>query len=387
MDIQSVENHFPQGIAQGKSFLAREEQIKWLTDNIQSNHHTLLLAPRRFGKTSLAMNTLRKMKLPYADVDLYLAISAKSVEKKVLRALADLLKTVSNKNEQILHLVQNFFKGKKTKWTIGFKGIVGIELEPDHIEEPPENILIGLKLIDHILGKKKKKAALFMDEFQEIHRLDEGRQIQGAIRNFAQSSKNLVLIFSGSNRKMLTYMFDDKSQPMYELCDRILLDRIDSTHYEKYLNQIAVKTWGKPLSKTTIHAILTLSGQHPKRIYNLCYYLWRFHADSKNPPQEKHVLHAWDFFVGQRIKDLRYSLSKQSPGQLKVLTLIAIHRTNELTGKKAQELTNMAGSSIIKAINKLTLNDYIEKDDSGQYRIIDPLIAYILREYEHDNLK
>jgi uncharacterized protein len=382
MNIQMVENFFPQGIAAGRAFLGRDAQIKWLSDNIHSNHHTLLLAPRRFGKTSLVLNTLNKIKLPYAEIDLHLAVSAKSVEKKILSALAALLKKASRKDGQILTMVQGFFKRNKAKWSLGFKGVLGVELEADPQKDSPENILMGLKLIDHVLGKKKKRAVLFIDEFQEIHRIDEGRQLQGAIRHFAQMSKNLVLIFSGSNRKMLTYMFDDKSQPMYELCDRILLDRIAPIHYKKYINQIAMKTWGKVLPEGTVDKIMILSERHPKRIYNLCYYLWRLHADKKTLPQLKDVAQAWEFFVNQRIKGLRYNLSKQSSGQIKVLSLIANNQADGLTSKAAQKLTKMAGSSILKAIHKLDLNDYIERDDSGKYQIIDPLICYVLQKRE-----
>ena len=138
-----------------------------------------------------------------------------------------------------------------------------------------------------------------------------------------------------------------------------------------------MKTWGKALSEGTVDKIMILSERHPKRIYNLCYYLWRLHADKKTLPQLKDVEQAWEFFVNQRIKDLRYNLSKQSSGQIKVLSLIANNQADGLTSKAAQELTKMAGSSILKAINKLDLNDYIERVESGKYQIIDPLIFAI----------
>ena len=63
-------NHFPQGIAMGDTFLGREKELRALNYNIQKGHHTLLIAPRRFGKTSLALNVLEKLKLPYFEMNL-----------------------------------------------------------------------------------------------------------------------------------------------------------------------------------------------------------------------------------------------------------------------------------------------------------------------------
>ncbi|MCW5590210.1 MAG: ATP-binding protein [Legionellales bacterium] len=386
MELTKVEDYFPQGIAKGSAFLGRENEMTWLVGNIQSNHHTLILAPRRFGKTSLVINTLEKLKYPYACIDLHLALSINSIEKKLLKTIASLLKKISTKNDQLLRLVQRFFSLKNKKWTLGFKGIVGIELEPD-LEDPLDNIVTAFELLDHVLGKRGLRAVIFIDEFQEIYSIDLGIQLQGAIRSFAQTSRNLVLIFSGSNRKILSHLFNDRSQPMYELCERIVLDRIQTSCYEKYINNVATKTWGKKLSDEAIDKIFQCSELHPKRVYNLCYYLWRLSINYKSSPSATNVENAWDFFIKQRAKDLRAALSNLSGGQLKVLTLIATQATQELTGKSAQAITKMAGSSIVKAMSNLEQEDYIEKNDSGVYRIIDPLITFFLMNYERENIE
>jgi len=378
MDLTHIDDYFPQGVAHGRSFLGREEEINILQANILSNHHTLLLAPRRFGKTSLATHALKKLKLPYAQLDLHLAISSKSVEKKILRALTELLKECSPKNEQLLQLFQGFFKDNKKKWTLGFKGLLGLEIQPDDNEDAPDNILTGLKLIDHALAKKKKRAVLFVDEFQEIYQLDGGRQLQGAIRSFAQTSKQLVFVFSGSNRTMLMHMFDDKSQPMYELCERILLGRISGSLYREYIKKVSAKTWDHPMSQQAIDTILELSRCHPKRIYNLCYHLWIKHIHKEKPPNSKDVTIAWHSFIKQRTKDVHFSLVTKSPGQLKLLLLIASKKLTAITGKEAQNLLGIASSSIVKAAKQLEFDDLIEKSDDGDYVIVDPLVEDIL---------
>ena len=185
---------------------------------------------------------------------------------------------------------------------------------------------------------------------------------------------------------MLLHMFDNRSMPLYELCDRIILNRIESKHYKTYLNKISKKTWGKVLDDDVIELIMDTSERHPKRIYNLCFYLWRLCQDKKSTPKLNDVIKSWDMYMKIRLKDIRYNLSRQSAGQIKLLTLIAMGMNKQLSGKDAQRKTNMAGSSILNAISTLEENDYVEKLKDGTYRIIDPLIKDVLIQYEHNNL-
>lgn len=383
-----IEDYFPQGIAIGEAFIGRAQEVQELIKNIESGHHTLLLAPRRYGKTSLVVNTLRQLKLPYVEINFYLALSAKSVEKKILVGVQELLGKVIKKPEQILKSVQFFLQTAKKRWTLGFKGVLELEISPDDGEDnAPDNVLTALKLIEHILHKKQQRAIIFIDEIQEIYTLHHGKQLQGAIREFAQISKRLVFIFSGSNRRMLQQMFDDRSMPLYELCDRVILDRISPQAYGKYLNKVAEKTWKRPLEPEVLQKIIELSECHPKRIYNICYYLWRSCQEKSCPPKVEDVESAWNVYVKQRVKDVRYHLSRQSAGQIKILTLLATGLPHPLTGRVAQRIVNLSGPSIVHALKTLEENDYIEKDLHGVYRIIDPLIRAVLAQYERQNLE
>lgn len=381
-----IENYFPQGIASGNAFIGRENEINYLMKNIQMGRHTLLLAPRRYGKTSLAINTFNRLSIPYVEVNCYLALSASAIEKKFLIAVQTLLNKIISKPEKLLNNIQSFLKKGKKSWTLGFKGIAGVEITPDETEDYSENILTSLMLLEHVLEKQQQIAVMFLDEIQEIASLKESRQLEGAIRQFAQHSKKLVFVFSGSNRRMLTQMFDDRTMPLYELCDRIILGRIDAKDYEQYLNNISQKTFNIPLSKSVFQKIIQLSERHPKRIYNLCFCLWRFCEDSNKIPTEEDVIQTWDRYLQQRFKDISYYLKKLSSGQIKVLTLIAINFQQEITGQAAQKKVKLSGPSIVKSLQILEANDYIEKNQDNSYTIIDPLVKDILLNYETVNL-
>ncbi|MBW5802742.1 hypothetical protein FIV31_04385 [Coxiella endosymbiont of Ornithodoros amblus] len=80
---------------------------------------------------------------------------------------------------------------------------------------------------------------LFFDEFQDALKVDETNKIQAAIRSrsVAQHFKHVTYIFSGSSRKMLNKIFDDKNRPLYMIYNKIILDRINEVHFSAHIQK------------------------------------------------------------------------------------------------------------------------------------------------------
>ena len=55
-------NYFPTYLAFGKAFCNRKEETARLIYNIEQQVPTLIMSPRRYGKTSLALNTFKNLK-------------------------------------------------------------------------------------------------------------------------------------------------------------------------------------------------------------------------------------------------------------------------------------------------------------------------------------
>ncbi len=375
--------YFPLGVAEDKAFLGREAETSILTRNIDTGVHTLLMAPRRFGKSSLARHVIKKTNILYAEIDLFLAADKYSIEHKILRAVRILLSKLSSPQETIVTWLGNYFKKMKKHWTISFSG-VSLELIPEQKEDVPENILEALDAVEHILSKSRQKAVLFIDEFQEITKLKETKAIEGAIRNFAQRSKHLTFIFSGSNRHLLGEMFFDRARPFYELCDVIQLDRIPKQLYVKYLKQVSKRTWGKVLADDVIDEILALTERHPYRVYDFCKTIWDHCANHDKSLTKQEVIDIWNKYIFANRKSIRAMLTRQSIGKLKLLTLISFGYTTTLTSRRIQRLVNLSGSAITQNLSSLAEEDMIEKTPEGEYHVIDPLIKWTLQKYNND---
>ena len=113
-----------------------------------------------------------------------------------------------------------------------------IELAADQGEiDPVDQVYSSLSALAKLAKSVNQKAVIFIDEFQDIAETASSKPIQGAIRHIAQDTSELTFIFSGSNRHLLLELFDDKSMPLYMLCDKLHLERIRSDDYMPHIQK------------------------------------------------------------------------------------------------------------------------------------------------------
>lgn len=372
----SYELYFPRGLAKGDAFCNREMERMRLINNIKSCQHTLITSPRRYGKTSLVKFAVNEMNILFGEADLFVAIDAKRVEQQILMGIKTIINELNSSTEQVLEIIRQYFKKISAKWTIGTQG-VHLALIPENNSDSATTIMEALNALEDLLCKKKTKAVFFIDEIQEIGEVAEGKGIEGALRHVAQQTRFLSLIFSGSNRHLLAKMFYDKARPLYKLCDRIVLDRINETNYKNHINKLAKKRWNTNLNDKSLTTLFLLTERHPFYMNGLCRHLWE--SDMEVSPLSDDINRYWAKMVNEERQEIIRELVALSAGQRKILVAIAKGDTKSLTGKEFLNKINMTSSSIVEALRVLQDGDYIEKDENGHYHLIDPLIATALK--------
>jgi AAA+ ATPase superfamily predicted ATPase len=64
------ENPFRYGqVVTGEYFTNREDEIKEISEEIVSGQNIILISPRRYGKTSVVINAVSKIKYPFIKID------------------------------------------------------------------------------------------------------------------------------------------------------------------------------------------------------------------------------------------------------------------------------------------------------------------------------
>lgn len=77
-------DYFPLGLAGGAAFCNRESEREHLLYNILHAKPTLITSPRRYGKTSLALDVINTHQIPFAYIDFFSDISQSDIETGIL---------------------------------------------------------------------------------------------------------------------------------------------------------------------------------------------------------------------------------------------------------------------------------------------------------------
>jgi AAA+ ATPase superfamily predicted ATPase len=367
-------NYFPTYLALDDAFCNRKDELKRISHDLNGNTPILLISPRRYGKTSLALNSFKQIKWPYAHVDLYKALSEEDIEKFILQGIGQLLGQIESTPKKLMQLAGDFFASMQIKVVLEK---AGVQLEFNQNRAAAKDaILKSLEKLHELAKKKQKHVILFLDEFQVLGEVTAHHAIEAVIREAAQKSSHVAYVFSGSNRHLMEQMFYDSKRPFYKLCDQIKLDRIKSEEYEKYIQNASHKTWGKKLDSRTLENIFLLTELHPFYINKLCSLLWI----KDKPPTEQESHDVWLQLVLENKSFIERELDLLSLNQRKLLIFLAANtNVDELFSKSVAQIINLTPSSIQRSIEPLIEKDYVFIDEKKCYRILDPLIKSVLK--------
>ena len=82
-------DYFPLSVAEGAAFCNRVDEIARLEYCINHLRPTLLVSPRRYGKTSLALRSIAKSQMPYGQFDFFSVMDETDIERVVLQRIFD----------------------------------------------------------------------------------------------------------------------------------------------------------------------------------------------------------------------------------------------------------------------------------------------------------
>lgn len=371
----NVRELFPLGKAYGDAFCNREKETAKLIGNLESGKHTFLVAPRRYGKSSLCEQAFSKSNLHWSKVDFHLAITEKDIERFIIKAVIQLIGKSIGQVDKLVAIIKDFVSGLNPKFALSSKHM-SLELEVTQKSTPAENVAEAILLLDRLLSERKQRAALLLDEFQEVGAIGQGKGIEGAIRSAAQDTKQLSIVFSGSNPHLLKCMFEDERRPLYKLCRKLVLPRISTEHYRGHLNRAAKLMWNGELHEEVFIEIMKLSQQHPHYVNHLCDIIW---SSREKPPSIQSVQVAWDEVYEEERSDLIKDFLALSENQKKVMKYIAAVSGGNLYSSNAAKIMDIPQGSVRGAIEQLLEKDFVQKQEEGFILVI-PLYKKILTE-------
>ena len=365
-------NPFPEGVAIGGAFINRVREREQLSKRIQSHKHTVLMAPRRYGKTSLVMQVAKEMKIASCAIDLLAAYDIDYVRdqlaERVGRMAIDLLPNPIAKTKEKLLDIFKRLKPEIMMDAFGQKLVLRLS------GAPLRDISDLLLKLDETANHFKKSAVIFLDEFQQVSQLKNYHSIEASIRHAVERSKRVAYVFSGSNRRLLAQMFGDSGRPLYRLCQLIHIERMEKQVYFERLHHLAKIKWKKNMSDEVIERICFHAELHPFFMNVLCQALW----EKELVVTVDQVDEAWHAYVKTQRQIISHDVMSISPNQRKILTALARQSVKEIQSADFLASLKISASSAQQAVEALLKKDLVYRKNDGYYCVLDPAMKYYL---------
>lgn len=257
---------------EGNTFTDRKEETNRLKMNFLYGVNTILISPRRMGKTSLVEKVCSLVEsdtLKIAKID---AFGCRS-ENDFINAFATaVVRATSSKWEEWLENAKTFLSRFIPKISIGQDPLTdfSIALEYNRANTVTEDIL---QLPETIAKQKGIKIVICIDEFQQIADFPDSITFQKKLRSVWQLQSNVSYCLYGSKKHMMEKMFQSQSHPFYRFGDLFYLDKISETDWVEYICD-RFRVTGKEISRELASEICTVTDRYSSYVQQLAWLVW-----------------------------------------------------------------------------------------------------------------
>ena len=237
MKMRENEQSFVFGVSVSDyNFIGRKEEIRRLKMNFEEGINTILISPRRWGKTSLVRKVCevvdRKKVIP-VFVDIFKC----KTEYEFYNALAEaVLKQTASKAELWMDNARYFIArlSPKVSFSPEPNSEFALSLGISPKTHAPEEIL---SLAEEIAKKKQKRIVVCIDEFQQIGEMADSVSIQKRLRSVWQHQRLTSYCLFGSKKHTMMNVFQKRNMPLYQFGDFKFLDKIPTETWVEYIVQ------------------------------------------------------------------------------------------------------------------------------------------------------
>lgn len=257
---------------EGNTFTDRKEETNRLKMNFLYGVNTILISPRRMGKTSLVEKVCSLVEsdtLKIAKID---AFGCRS-ENDFINAFATaVVRATSSKWEEWMENAKTFLSRFIPKISIGQDPLTdfSIALEYNRANTVTEDIL---QLPETIAKQKGIKIVICIDEFQQIADFPDSITFQKKLRSVWQLQRNVSYCLYGSKKHMMEKMFQSQSHPFYRFGDLFYLDKISETDWVEYICD-RFRVTGKEISRELASEICTVTDRYSSYVQQLAWLVW-----------------------------------------------------------------------------------------------------------------
>ena len=278
----------------GENFTDRVKETARLKFNFENGMNTILISPRRMGKTSLvkkAMSEVSNPSIKLVYMDIY---DCRSEYDFYNRFASVLLKETASRTSQVVDNIRQFLVRVSPKISFSPEPLseISFSLGITPKEYQPEEIL---NLPEVIAKEKGFHIVVCIDEFQQIGELPDSLTVQKRMRSIWQHQENVSYCLFGSKKHLMTNLFQSKRMPFYQFGEMMYLGRIPTEDWVRFI-VARFEKYGKHISPELAERICSTVDGFSSYVQQLA---WNLLAETTETATEENFNNAVDALLAQ----------------------------------------------------------------------------------------
>lgn len=359
-------------------FTDRENETKRLLLNFENGLNTILISPRRWGKTSLVNKVAEQMKSnPLIRVVRMDVFSVRTPEDFYRMFATEIIKQTSSRTEEWMTNAKQFLSS--------LVPVVTMSADPmNPVSFTLKNVVSNygeevLSLPERIAKEKNIRLVICIDEFQQIGELSDSITFQKKLRSVWQHQHSVSYCLYGSKRHLLMNMFGKRSYPFYKFGDMLFLERIPIEYWYPYIQSRFEQT-GKHIDAVYVDDIYAYVDGNSSYVQQLSWLVW---ARTTNDANSDILTEAKQDLLRQNHALFMEQMNSLTFYQIRFVKALMAGKALEINRKETIDEFELGSSANIAIIKKaLQKKELIEVEGKNIY-FSDPVFIHWLRQNTH----
>ena len=357
----------------GEKLIGREEILEKIIRLLISSQSVVLIAPRRFGKTSIVLEVLNRLRVQglfTAYIDIFATPGKRILSEQITESVLS--------NKKLQKAFSNFRKSFSSMMQqVEFKQIIeDFEFILNFAEKNQDELTLlsnSITFIEEFAIKYNRQIICGFDEFGDIEKLN-GEEIVKLFRSKIQLQQQASYIFSGSQESVMEKIFITSKSPFYRFAQVIQINEIQPVIFKSYIKEEFHKI-SVNISDDALGHLMKFSKGHPYYTQLICKHLEYFVISAqKSNIDVANVNEAIEDAFWSEINYIEKLWEELSAGREQTQVLIAIAKGTPSI-YKSLDLNQL---NVSRALRKLKLKGVIRKEKQYNF-LVDPMLKYFIR--------
>ncbi|HLF40725.1 MAG TPA: hypothetical protein VI854_04520 [Acidimicrobiia bacterium] len=355
------------------SFCDRAAELGALGERMRSGIHAFVLSPRRYGKTSLLLEALRRFRRRggrggYAN--LLFCTTDDEVAATILTAVVrEVLRPAGRARHNLEDILRHVRLSPRV--SLGPDGNVTLSFGPDPERQPWIDVLhdaVGL------LGDaaRRRPTALVLDEFQQVAGIGP-QGMAGAFKALADEARGTSLVFSGSHLTVMERLTRDRGAPLLGMGEMFRLDVVPEDEMAAHLVARAA-AGGKRLAEGVARHLYRTAGTVPNDVQWLAHAAFEA-AGARRSISVDDVAAGLSSIVARQAAIFAERYEALAPVQRRIVRELARRPAEKVYAKAFLDAVRVANANAVTVALKSLAGQELVRRRDGRWELTSPFFA------------